>query len=78
MSSRLGMADGRCFTVHTASKLYDNYVMNQNKIPYEDNYMYRQMLQKTDPSKLVPPQEGVGANGCVKCDTPILKVPSIY
>jgi hypothetical protein len=71
------MADGRCFTVHTASKLYDNYTMNQNKIPYEDNYAYRQMLQKTDPSKLFP-QEPVAANGCVKCDTPLLKVPSIY
>ena len=78
MSARLGMADGRCFTVHTASKLYDNYVMNQNKIPIEDNYSYRQMLQKTDPSKLFPPQEPTAANGCVKCDTPLLKVPSIY
>ena len=77
MSARLGMADGRCFTVHTASKLYDNYTMNQNKIPYEDNYAYRQMLQKTDPSKLYP-QEPAGENGCVKCDTPLLKVPSIY
>jgi hypothetical protein len=52
--------------------------MNQNKIPYEDNYSYRQMLQKTDPSKLVPPQQTTGSNGCVKCDTPLLKVPTIY
>ena len=29
MSQRLGMADGRCFTVNSSSQLYNNYVMNK-------------------------------------------------
>jgi len=27
MSQRLGMADGRCFTVNTSAQLFNNYVM---------------------------------------------------
>ena len=41
MSQRLGMADGRCFTVNTSAQLFNNYVMKQNGISFEDNYSYR-------------------------------------
>ena len=50
MSQRLGMADGRCFTVSNSSKLFDNYVMEKNGISYEDNYKYRQLVQKQGPA----------------------------
>ena len=43
MSQRLGMADGRCFTVANSSKLYDSYIMQKNGIKPEDNYSYLQL-----------------------------------
>ena len=52
MSQRLGMADGRCFTVNSSAQLFNNYVMKQNSIPFEDNYSYRQLLQKQGPELL--------------------------
>ena len=85
MSTRLGMADGRCFTVSTASSLFNNYVMEKNEIPFVDNYAYRQLLQRQGPAvieQIVGAQQNVkGMNGmplCVECDTPLLKMPNVY
>ena len=49
MSQRLGMADGRCFTVNSSSQLYNNYLMKKNGVSYEDNYSYRKLLQTKGP-----------------------------
>ena len=38
MSQRLGMADGRCFTINSSAQLTNDYVMKQNGIAYQDNY----------------------------------------
>ena len=46
MSQRLGMADGRCFTVNTSNQLLNNYLMKTNGISFEDNYSFRKMLQQ--------------------------------
>ena len=43
MSQRLGMADGRCFTINTSSRLLNNYIMTSNSVDYVDNYKYRQL-----------------------------------
>jgi len=53
MSQRLGMADGRCFTINNSSKLYDNYIMKKNEIEAFDNYKFRQHLQKMGKEILV-------------------------
>jgi len=52
MSQRLGMADGRCFTINSSAQLTNNYIMKQNGISFEDNYSYRQLLQKNGPELL--------------------------
>ena len=49
MSQRLGMADGRCFTVNTSNQLLNNYLMKTNGISFEDNYSFRKMLQQKGP-----------------------------
>ena len=49
MSQRLGMADGRCFTIHSSAQLTNNFLMQQNGISLEDNYSFRQALQKQGP-----------------------------
>ena len=36
MSQRLGMADGRCFTINTSSRLLNNYIMTGNNVDYVD------------------------------------------
>jgi len=88
MSQRLGMADGRCFTVNTASTLFNDYVMTQYGIPYENNYAYRQLLQSKGP-EIVGEIQGLQRSGptgsainsvnmCQSCDLPLLKVPNTY
>lgn len=82
MSQRLGMADGRCFTINSASRLVNDYVMTNYGIPYENNYMYRQLLQQKGPEivHMIQKQQEVGSRGnqCQTCDKPLLKIPNIY
>ena len=78
MSQRLGVADGRCFTVNTSAQLFNNYVMKQNGISFEDNYSYRQLLQKQGPGLMSKVQEEQGNKDCNNCNVPLLKVPNIY
>jgi len=65
MSQRLGMADGRCFTISSSAQLTNNYIMKQNGISFEDNYSYRQLLQKNGPELLNKLPE----NSRGKCDS---------
>ncbi|AGH31185.1 hypothetical protein APZ24_gp145 [Ostreococcus lucimarinus virus 2] len=67
MSQRLGMADGRCFTLNSSAQLTNNYIMEQNKISREDNYSYRQLLQKQGPELLNKIQEQ-SRSSCDPCD----------
>ena len=78
MSQRLGMADGRCFTMNSSAQLLNNYVMKQNGITFEDNYSYRKLLQTQGPSLLTKVQEQQGNGNCNTCDKPLLKMPDIY
>ena len=81
MSQRLGMADGRCFTINTSSRLLNNYIMTENKVDYVDNYKYRQLLQNEGPKLIekVTNQQKVAEDGnCKRCDKPLIKVAGIY
>ena len=78
MSQRLGMADGRCFTVNTSTQLFNNYVMKKNGISFEDNYSYRQLLQKQGPALLSSVQAEQGKDNCNTCDKPLVKASDIY
>lgn len=75
MSERIGMADGRCYTINTSSKLFNDYVMQKNKIYYEDNYTYRKMLQQMGPAIFNKDFQGAQ---CSRCDTALLSVPNTY
>jgi hypothetical protein len=61
------MADGRCFTLNSSAQLTNNYIMEQNKISREDNYSYRQLLQKQGPELLNKVQEQ-SRSSCDPCD----------
>ena len=81
MSQRLGMADGRCFTINTSSRLLNNYIMTENKVDYVDNYKYRQLLQNEGPKLIekVTNQQKVAEDGnCQRCDKHLIKVAGIY
>lgn len=87
MSQRLGMADGRCFTISSANSLLNDYIMTQQGIRYEDNYAYRKYLQKMGPEALNqiqsmqrsgPPERSNFINQCQTCNTPLLKIPDTY
>ena len=75
MSERIGMADGRCYTINTSSKLFNDYVMQKNKIYYEDNYSYRKMLQAMGPEIFNKNFQG---GECARCNTALLAVPNTY
>lgn len=84
MSSRLGMADGRCFTMSSSHNLFNNYIMQQNGIPVVDNYGYRKFLQQQGPDAVFGAMNQVqpfgnnmrGSPLCIECNAPIVKVPS--
>jgi hypothetical protein len=76
MSQRLGMADGRCFTINNSSMLYNDFIMTQNGIKYEDNYTFRKLLQEKGPEILKPPTKDE-KEPCGMCDT-TLKLSGIY
>ena len=82
MSQRLGMADGRCFTISTSSQLLNDYVMNSNGVSLADNYSYRKLLQQRGPAIVDDIQamqkSGGNAPHCQSCDKPLLKVPNTY
>ena len=85
MSQRLGMADGRCFTISTSSQLLNDYVMNSNGVALADNYSYRKLLQQRGPDIVNDIQAmQSSANStfrpphCQSCDKPLLKVPNTY
>jgi len=79
MSQRLGMADGRCFTVNTSAQLFKNSVMKQNGISFAGTYSYRPLLQQQGPQLFTKIQEKEqGKGNCNTCDNPLLKVPDIY
>ena len=78
MSQRLGMADGRCFTVNTSAQLLINYVMKKNGITFEDNYSYRQLLQKQGPELMSQIQDEQGTKKCNSCDNPLVNASDIY
>lgn len=77
MSQRLGMADGRCFTVQSSTQLLNNHIMKSNGISLEDNYSFRQLLQKQGPSIMQQVQAQQGGK-CDACHKPLLKTPSAY
>jgi len=72
------MADGRCFTINSSAQLFNNYVMKQNNISFEDNYSYRQLLQKQGPQIMSKVQEQQGKANCNDCNVALLKMPDIY
>ena len=85
MSQRLGMADGRCFTINTSNQLLNDYIMREHGIDYVDNYSYRNLLQKHGPEllKSIEHKQSVDLKSentiaCQSCNTPLLKVPDIY
>ena len=84
MSQRLGMADGRCFTINASNGLVNDYIMSQQGIRYEDNYAYRKYLQQTGPEALnqitsMQTNRNVNhVNQCQSCDKPLLKISNIY
>lgn len=46
MSTRLGMADGRMFTVALSNRIMNEYLADKQGIDVRDNFKYRQALQK--------------------------------
>ena len=85
MSQRLGMADGRCFTIHTNAQLLNDAIMTNMKIPLQNNYAYRKHIQKVGPEVIdsihyLQESEPRAKNSvsCLSCDMPLLKVTTPY
>ena len=49
MSTRMGMADGRCITSFDSNRIMNDVIMQSNQVAYQDNYKYRMLLQAKGP-----------------------------
>ena len=54
MSTRLGMADGRCSTINISSRLFNESIIDSLGIQVFDNYSYRMKLQSSSPEDVIP------------------------
>lgn len=52
MSQRLGMADGRCMTINTSSRLFNDEIFK--KAGGESSFEHRMYLQKSSPEDVIP------------------------
>ena len=83
MSQRLGMADGRAFTIYSSNQLLNDKIMSNNGIAYPLNYRYRQLIAKMGPELLNPitnlqrvgPVPANSITRCFSADVPLLSVP---
>ena len=83
MSQRLGMSDGRAFTIYSSNQLINDKIMSDNGIAYPLNYQYRQLISRMGPEMLnsitglqrVGPVPANSINRCFSADVPLLKVP---
>lgn len=57
MSTRMGMADGRCITSFDSNRIMNDVIMQQNKVSYQDNYKYRMLLQSKGPEAFSLPMK---------------------
>jgi hypothetical protein len=55
MSTRIGMADGRCITSFDSGRIMNDMIMAKNKIDFQDNASYRFFLQAQGPDALALP-----------------------
>jgi hypothetical protein len=49
------MADGRCLTEFSSSRILNDQIMAEKKIEFQDNYKYRATLQAEGPEGLSLP-----------------------
>lgn len=54
MAQRLGMADGRCTTINTSTRLFNDELFKKGNIGVFDNFGYRQFLQSSSPEDVIP------------------------
>lgn len=64
MSQRYGMADGRCLTEFTSSRILNDQIMAENKVAFQDNYKYRSMLQAKGPDAFSLPVKNAACRTC--------------
>ena len=79
MSQRMGMADGRAFTIASSSGLLNDFIMEKNGIQYADNYSFRKALQKQGPALLDVVTQNQEIDVCRATVTEtLLKIPNTY
>lgn len=54
MSTRLGMADGRCTTIFESGRLFNDSIYTQAGIQTNDNLAYRRYIQNSAPEDVIP------------------------
>jgi hypothetical protein len=60
------MADGRCLTEFSSSRILNDQIMAEKKIAFQDNYKYRATLQAEGPEGLsLPVKNGACQTGKV-------------
>lgn len=71
MSTRIGMADGRCITEFTSPRILNDTIMASKGIAFQDNYKYRMFLQSEGPDALKIPLKNAA------CSNPQVSSPLV-
>jgi hypothetical protein len=67
MSERIGMADGRCLTGVTSSRIAHDFILREKGIPYQDGHKARMAFQQMAPEDLTWPLPNAACKGGLAC-----------
>jgi hypothetical protein len=72
MSERIGMADGRCITESTSSRILYDFIVREKGVPYQDGHRARMLLQSQGPEGLSLPVRNAACSGPTPVASPLV------
>ena len=69
MSTRMGMANGRCITSYDSNRIMNDVIMQNNSIDFQNNYKYRMFLQSGGVSAAALPAKNAACGAPIKFGT---------
>ena len=72
MSERIGMADGRCITDPTSSRIAHDFILRKKGIAYQDGHSARMAFQQMAPEDLAWPLPNAACQSASCATTPIV------
>lgn len=72
MSERIGMADGRCITGFTSSRIAHDFLLGQRGMTFEDGHKARMAFQQLSPEDLKIPLPNAACKSAACLTSPLV------